>query len=423
MKKIMAIALVSSASLGYAGNFFTVSGTSTSITVRSNVPNHTYSKVGIKMTTPGFTLSNVGSECTQISNGYCVFELSSNSPKTLTISGTGDTVGLNLCLNALGPVSCETFSYAAGGSGSPVLTDYVYVVNKGNNTISLCDADSTGALSNCQLSGAESSLNNPTSITFDPTGQYAYIANFSTRPYILACPVNPDKTLSSLTCVSSGSIGSLGASTSASQVSYTTISGINYVYLSSGNSSTGQSSVFRCAFQPSSHTAFDLCVTMNITSSSFPINTANFTGIYVNTDSSMMYLVDNSNSRLYNCPVTALISSDCSSPLSTQLNPEFLSPDVTGTPVFLPSFSSGIYQYPVVSGSVVSAGSGLSSASSNFSNPNQATPNTAGTYAFVTNRGSNTVSVCPINSDNTFGTCTTATPSFNNPFGIAVLSR
>ncbi len=46
--------------------------------------------------------------------------------------------------------------------------------------------------------------------------------------------------------------------------------------------------------------------------------------------------------------------------------------------------------------------------------------NNAGTLAYAANYSDSTVSVCPINADGLFGTCTTTGNGFNNPQGIAL---
>jgi hypothetical protein len=50
--------------------------TATNFTVTSNIPNHTYPNAGVKITTPGYSLSN----CTMNSNGYCIFSVSNTQP-------------------------------------------------------------------------------------------------------------------------------------------------------------------------------------------------------------------------------------------------------------------------------------------------------------------------------------------------------
>lgn len=54
------------------------------LSIRTVVPNHTYPAAGIKVRTPGFTLSG----CTPIANGYCLFSVSDTTPKTIVVSQT-----------------------------------------------------------------------------------------------------------------------------------------------------------------------------------------------------------------------------------------------------------------------------------------------------------------------------------------------
>jgi hypothetical protein len=57
-----------------------------------------------------------------------------------------------------------------------------------------------------------------------------------------------------------------------------------------------------------------------------------------------------------------------------------------------------------------------------FSGPFAITLNAAGTLAYVANDSNNTVSLCPINSNGTLGTCTASNPgtTFSGPAGIVL---
>ncbi|MDR3479043.1 MAG: hypothetical protein P4M14_13560 [Gammaproteobacteria bacterium] len=61
------------------------------------VPNHVYPAIGIKINTPGYTLANLGIDCTPVTNGYCLFSASQAAPKTIIIKSsntpTANTVG------------------------------------------------------------------------------------------------------------------------------------------------------------------------------------------------------------------------------------------------------------------------------------------------------------------------------------------
>ena len=57
-----------------------------------------------------------------------------------------------------------------------------------------------------------------------------------------------------------------------------------------------------------------------------------------------------------------------------------------------------------------------------FNFPTAITINSAGTFAYVTNLNGNTVSSCPINSDGSFGVCTSSEEILDGPDGIAILN-
>lgn len=78
---------------------FTVSALNLSIT--TTTPNHTYPIAGIKINTPGYTLTNLGVDCTPAANGYCLFQVSNTSPKTIILLpplGTNYEGGVVACL-------------------------------------------------------------------------------------------------------------------------------------------------------------------------------------------------------------------------------------------------------------------------------------------------------------------------------------
>ena len=62
---------------------FTISALN--LQINTTVPDHVYPYAGIKINTPGFTLANLGIDCTPNSNGYCLFSVNNTLPKTLTL--------------------------------------------------------------------------------------------------------------------------------------------------------------------------------------------------------------------------------------------------------------------------------------------------------------------------------------------------
>jgi hypothetical protein len=71
---------------------YTVNALSLSITTA--IPGHVYPGTGIKINTPGYTLANLGLDCTLFNNGYCLFSSNNTTPKNISIqSASMYTVG------------------------------------------------------------------------------------------------------------------------------------------------------------------------------------------------------------------------------------------------------------------------------------------------------------------------------------------
>lgn len=53
------------------------------LNINTTIPNHTYPSAGIKINTPGYTLSTLGIDCSSTQNGYCLFSVSDTSHKNI----------------------------------------------------------------------------------------------------------------------------------------------------------------------------------------------------------------------------------------------------------------------------------------------------------------------------------------------------
>lgn len=56
------------------------------LNISTVIPGHTYPAAGIKVITPGFTIDDSDSNCSLISNGYCIFSVSDSSPATIIVN-------------------------------------------------------------------------------------------------------------------------------------------------------------------------------------------------------------------------------------------------------------------------------------------------------------------------------------------------
>ncbi len=107
------------------------------LTVTTNIPNRTYPNAGAIVNTPGYRVVPAGdffhnlipaTDCNLISNGFCKFAVSNTTPAHILIASTTaqivklhvpdptTPVSVTLCLNALGPLSCQTQIFLIGGS-------------------------------------------------------------------------------------------------------------------------------------------------------------------------------------------------------------------------------------------------------------------------------------------------------------------
>lgn len=99
-----------------ASTFFNVNASGTILTITTNVPNHTYPSAGIRINSPSNFSPHSG--CTQQSNGFCTFSVSNTTPASIGINGSTTTMNITLCLNGLGPLSCQDYNVSVTG---PVL--------------------------------------------------------------------------------------------------------------------------------------------------------------------------------------------------------------------------------------------------------------------------------------------------------------
>lgn len=101
---------MSQTSFASSGLLFNITNDLSTLTINTTIPNKTYSSAGIKINTAGYSLSNPGIDCSPAANGYCLFSVSNTNSKTITITGSAGPVNLTLCLNGLGPISCQNYT-------------------------------------------------------------------------------------------------------------------------------------------------------------------------------------------------------------------------------------------------------------------------------------------------------------------------
>jgi hypothetical protein len=264
---------------------------------------------------------------------------------------------------------------------------HLYTANWSSGTVSVCPLAADGSVGTCQT--AASGLTDPASIAIH--GSYAYIAEYLSST-VKVCQIQADATFTN--CVDSGSNVSLAlgiAVNSAGTLAYTTsynqqpaVCPINMNGLlgACSNLTGAHDETWDVALSSDGAYAFlsspyygDLEVCAVATDGTFSGCTANGMsagtfGLAVNGND--LYLGEISGGQVLVCQ-----------------------PDGTGSP-----------------GACQTAGTG-------FNGPVAVA--IGGQWAYVTNLYDNTVSVCPLNADGTFATCTVAADaSFNSIYGVAV---
>jgi hypothetical protein len=160
---IISLALFLFAQINYAntGMFFNINASGDKLSITSVPSNHFYPKAGIVVDTAGYSLAYPGTECSPDSNGYCIFGVSDTVPAVVTISGATGNVNLILCLNGVGPLSCQHYDVPIVSSTPPtppLLPRFAYIVNAYNTmpAVSLCTLNpTTGEIVSCTDAGGE----------------------------------------------------------------------------------------------------------------------------------------------------------------------------------------------------------------------------------------------------------------------------
>jgi hypothetical protein len=165
---------------------------STLINITTTVPNKTYANAGIKINSPSYSLAGVGTECTQSpTTGYCLFSVSDTASKNISLTGSGDTLSLTLCLDGTGNSSSTCQNYNV----SMVTTTprFAYFTDSGSTPVHVCTLSATtGLITSCQSAGFDTLLPSAgTGITLNNTSTMAYITwEGTTSPTMYQCAIN-----------------------------------------------------------------------------------------------------------------------------------------------------------------------------------------------------------------------------------------
>jgi DNA-binding beta-propeller fold protein YncE len=292
-----------------------------------------------ELTTANLNLTGIATITFTVTNNtkHPINQLTVDTTNESTVNSSGITLINNTCVGATLPpnTSCTFQSLLNGGVGQPesfILRPKVcgynglvcsvplasnivqvtanprraFITNFANNTLSVCQIDADASLKNCIVL-QDPSFNAPAGVTLNAAGVFLDVANFNDNS-VSICPLNAN-----------GIIG-------------------------------------RCSRQQDPTYNGPVSIKSN-----FVIN--------------FVYITNYNNDTVSACPIT--------------------SPGVIGS---------------------------CTAFSQSFAGPNTVALNTEGTFAYVTNHGNNTVSVCPILPNGLFGTCIAVNPgaTFNGPTGIII---
>ncbi len=314
--------------------------------------------------------------------------------------------------NLLSPISFN------GGA----LSDFVYVTNNTDDTVSVCAEGAAGALESCATASTGVSLSGPTGIAIQTipavTGTaYAYIVN-ETAQTVTQCPIDT----STGEFVSGSCIIATSGLSSPVGIAFQSFSGDLYAYITDSNVSTP--GVTKCAVSQSNGT-FSGCVL----ETSSPFNDPH--GITVRTinSSDYAYVTNEATGSVSQCSIdvsTGVLEGCFDSGAG----------DVFDTPENIAFFTSNaLYAYVTDAGSstpgvwqcnVNTTTGTLSSCvrTTGFTAPNGIAFSTFGgtNYAYVTNATGDQVSRCAVSPSNgNLGSCvfTSVGITISNPTGIA----
>ncbi len=123
--------------------------TGLNLNIRTAAPNHTYPSVGIRLNTPGYSLSN---GCNTTTDGYCLFSVSDTTASAITVSGV-----------------------RLGGTLSHLTQSGLVLLNNGGDDLSVAKNSTTFTFSTEIPSGSAYNI----TVGTQPTGQTCVVSNGS----------------------------------------------------------------------------------------------------------------------------------------------------------------------------------------------------------------------------------------------------
>ena len=306
------------------GHLFKVSTYVNTLTITSVKPDWTFPMAGIKVLTPGYTVANAN----PTDKGYYLFSVSDTAPTNLTLVGMPGQVNIKLCLSGLGSgYSCELLTITL------TKQRYAYVATGFNNTVYQCLVNHDGTLSNCNpspFSGVPGWI--PESITFATVSgtQYAYVASWSNGT-VYQCTLNSGSSLD--ICNPLTPTGTVY--TYAAGISFATINGIQYAYVSDDTAN-----VYQCSLNNDG--SFNIC---NPTPTSGTLSWTPVSTTFVTISGVQYAYVASDDGNVYQCTLNVDGLQNGTFNRCTMITPAFLTPSWLPKSIAFATFGGNQYAY------------------------------------------------------------------------------
>jgi DNA-binding beta-propeller fold protein YncE len=297
-------------------------------------------------------------------------------------------------------------------------TTQAYIANSGGNTISLCLVNtSTGALSDC-IAMSDPTFNGPWGVSLNPSGTFAYVPNFL-NDTVSICPVDPT-TGQLQACVASGANGTLHKP----QVARVNPSA-TYLYIGNNLPTDNFGTIAICPLMDGGAT-IGTCIP-NTGDGLF----ASPQDILFSVDGSIVYVANLPNVAV--CSVTnggASFNGCTLSSGSGTFDATFgINANFSRTTLYVANANNNTVSICSLAGnSITNCSTTTGNGTFNFVSgldpqgvEAQLWMQAPFNVGYIPNAGSNSLSICPINTDGSLGTCVLFNdPTFNLPSSITI---
>ena len=324
---------------------------------------------------------------------YSLAGIKINTPGYTLVTTCTSTVN-GYCMFAVSDTTSKVFSLSTGAQ------HYAYVTNSSNNTVSWCSIGASGALSNCDSTNGGGIFNSPSSIALDLGSARAYITNFS-GDTVSRCNINT-QTGALEGCQNNAGFSGPRAIALNSAKTFAYVTNVNNLVLKCTiNSGTG---------------LFDACVDSNGTGYN------GSSGIAINSAGTVAYVTDGGGTSVFYCPVDALGNlGACLSTGSDFSNPARVTVNTEGNFAYITNSNTSNITLCSINKSTGELYDCKITASTLFAVFGNMAVNEAGTIAYVPNSNADLLSVCSVDGNGTLSGCVdSGGTTFSGPQGVAV---